>query len=100
MLRGIWQSIKSYFIPTELSQEEIDIQIESELSEWGEVVYDPDDIEPSFKARKRTFLSHKDAIKYISEGGIPASAVQILVIPNADDEGNTFYQVWVSDDTP
>lgn len=99
MLRGLWQSLKDtiYDSVSSLfrSQEDIDIIIENELMNWGAVVYDAGDIDPAATYRKHEFWSHKDAIAYVKRGGIPGEYVTFLIEPDADEEGNTRYTVWV-----
>lgn len=104
MLRSYWQNIKDriYDSVTSLfkSQADIDIDIENDLLNWGNVVYDPMDIPTGASVRKRVFWAPEDALRYVEDGGIPASVVTFEVRENADDKGNSAYIVWVEDDTP
>lgn len=98
MFKGLWQWIKDNAIEpiTNLfrTQEEIDQKIIDDLSKWGTVV-ESEEIPAGATQRKNVFLSHKDAIQYIKNGGIPADYVFIVILPNWDDEGNDGYSIWV-----
>lgn len=99
-LRSIWQSLKDlvYDAVSDVfrTQEEIDEEVEGNLSTWGTVVYDQGDVEPSARLRPTTFISHIDAISWIQRAGIPPHYVWIYAEEDGDDD-NYLYRIYVKD---
>jgi hypothetical protein len=102
--RSFWKKAAETVYDTVASlfrtQAEIDDEIETDFTSLGYTfTYDATDIpiNDGYKRRKREFLAPEDAIKYITDGGIPANYVYILALPDWTDEGDTVYQVWVQD---
>lgn len=104
MLRSLWQNLKDLVYDSVLSvfrpQEDIDVLIETRLLETGNVVYDTGDVPPEANARHHEFLSYEDAVKYVTDGGIPASCVTYLRIADATENGDEVIVVYVQEDTP
>jgi hypothetical protein len=78
------------------TQAEIDALNESILDDYGTRIINNDDIPNDATSRRQVFLSVDDLAYYLDDGGIPASYVFILVIPNFDGAGNTAYKLFIS----
>jgi hypothetical protein len=101
MFKGLWKWVNDNIIDPISGflkpQEEIDQAISDDLSLWGAVYTDPSELPAGLKRRRNTFVSHKDAIRYIADGGIPADYCHILILPNWDNEGNDGFSVWIDE---
>lgn len=101
MLRGIWQKVKERIYDSVSSvfrtQEEIDVVIADELGEVGTVVSNPAELPAGGHYRSREFYFVDDLKLYLNNGGIPSNYVYIIEFPDWDEDGNTMYKLYITE---
>lgn len=80
------------------TQAQIDTIIATGLETYGTFVPSGGALPPLAKSRPRLFYDPQDAIKYVTDAGIPANYVYFVAYPAGGSSGDTYYRVYIEEE--
>lgn len=99
--RSFWQNIRetvyNFVSGVFRTQAEIDTDIEAQLSNYGTVVGGGNPLPPGARSRPRLFYDPNDAIKYVSDAGVPGNYVYFVIYDQGGTDGDTYYRVYIEE---
>lgn len=99
--RSFWQTIREtvydFVAGIFRTQAEIDADVVTRLSAQGTVVSGSNPLPAMAKSRPRLFYDPNDAIKYVTDAGIPLSYVYFVIYDSGGTDGDTYYRVYIEE---